>query len=68
MTSNHDARPASPAASRRTRRASYRFVTVGVRYCVMHHGIANEDDHACDFARGEDGACDFRQLYRKERR
>jgi hypothetical protein len=41
-------------------------VAVGVRYCVEHQGVANEDDQVCDFSRGEDRACRFRQLYRME--
>lgn len=24
--------------------------SVGVSYCTLHHGIANEDDRRCDFA------------------
>lgn len=45
-------------------------VKVGVRYCLKHDGIANEDDSVCDFHRidGGEGGCDFRELYRKERR
>ena len=47
-------------------------VQVGVRYCVNHEGIANEDMEVCDFADGvaHDGlpvACAFRNLYRFER-
>lgn len=51
-------------------RKGWQLVKVGVRYCVKHNGIANEDDHLCDFNRpiGEIGACDFRQLYRREKR
>lgn len=44
--------------------ADYERVEVGVRYCVAHHGIANEDDEVCDFTPDrqiED--CDFRQLW-----
>lgn len=40
--------------------------SAGVRYCVVHHGIANEDDEECDFAHdggeNEDQWCDFRDL------
>lgn len=43
-----------------------KLLKVGVRYCVRHHGIANEDDSACDFA-DNDAACQFRELYRKAR-
>lgn len=40
-----------------------RFTKVGVRYCVLHDGVANEDDASCDFARHDDTrACRFRQL------
>lgn len=51
---------------------AYRLVKVGVRYCIEHDGIANEDDYDCDF-RQEGHAtmgrvCDFRELYRKEKR
>lgn len=53
-----------------------RFQTVGVRYCVQHHGIANEDDDECDFkgrGRGAYGLepfpCNFRELgYLKAKR
>lgn len=46
----------------------YRFHAVGVRYCLAHHGIANEDMDECDFAVGESGACKFRQLGYRARR
>lgn len=39
-----------------------KFNKVGVRYCVRHHGIANEDMDDCDFSDHEEGACRFRQL------
>ena len=45
-----------------------RFNKVGVRYCIEHDGIANEDDDECDFGRPdprglyEVKACKFRQL------
>ena len=49
-------------------------IKVGVRYCVLHDGIANEDDYSCDFSHddhdgrdGEPRVCDFRELYRKVR-
>lgn len=45
-----------------------RLVKVGVRYCLEHDGLANEDDDKCDFSCGWPGACRFRELYRKERR
>ena len=43
------------------------LVNVGVNYCTVHHGIANEDDGpVCDFAghnrRGSDAPCDLRPL------
>ena len=43
------------------------LVNVGVNYCTVHHGIANEDDGpVCDFAghnrRGSDALCDLRPL------
>jgi hypothetical protein len=60
-----DGRAALPASADRGARG-FRLVTVGVRYCLTHNGIANEDDYVCDFADG--GACNFRELYRKERR
>lgn len=43
-------------------------VEVGVRYCVTHHGIANEDDDVCDFygAAGTEGDCEFRALFYEE--
>jgi hypothetical protein len=54
------------------RRRRY-WVSVGVRYCLEHEGIANEDDEVCDFSSvrmmrssDEDRACRFRQLYRME--
>ena len=31
------------------------FKEVGVRYCVQHHGIANEDDTECDYKRSDWG-------------
>jgi len=50
--------------------SAYSLVDVGVRYCVTHDGIANEDDDVCDFSRHEviDRRCVFRALYRKVRR
>jgi hypothetical protein len=39
-----------------------KFNKVGVRYCIRHHGIANEDDTVCDFSHDETGRCTFRQL------
>lgn len=44
------------------------MITVGVRYCTAHAGVANEDDHRCDFsgmdldADGEPTPCAFREL------
>lgn len=49
-------------------RSAMRLVKVGVRYCLAHDGVANEDDDKCDFSRGWPGRCVFRELYRKERR
>lgn len=58
-----------------TTASPWRLVKVGVRYCLTHDGVANEDDYACDFARsdadwlGDDPkGCRFRELYRKVRR
>jgi hypothetical protein len=45
----------------------FRLVKVGVRYCLTHNGLANEDDILCDFNRSTRERCDFRELYRKER-
>lgn len=43
-------------------------VEVGVRYCPVHHGVANEDDDVCDFSRidAEESDCDFRDLFYEE--
>lgn len=45
---------------------------VGVLYCALHHGIANEDSRRCDWADDEvfddDGdpvPCDLRQCFIK---
>lgn len=67
---------ADHAPSRPKSRKPFRLVKVGVRYCVLHDGVANEDDAACDFAENdvfldhmeEARVCRFRELYRKERR
>jgi hypothetical protein len=29
------------------------LVQVGAAYCTVHHGLLNEDDNACDFARDD---------------
>ena len=56
----------------RAGKGAFRLVKVGVRYCLSHNGIANEGDHVCDFfdPQRDDlpAACNFRELYRKERR
>ncbi len=40
-------------------------VPVGVAYCVRHHGVLNEDDEVCDFARLDDdeSECVSRPLF-----
>jgi hypothetical protein len=48
------------------RRAESVRVQVGVRYCVNHDGVANEDDEYCDFYRDEPDPCDLRQLWYEE--
>jgi len=47
----------------------YRFNPVGAYYCTFHHGVMNEDDDACDFARlnswtgdNEEAKCERRRL------
>lgn len=44
---------------------SARLIKVGVRYCVRHEGIANDDDTVCDFHGHDDTVCVFRCLYRR---
>lgn len=44
-----------------------RLIEVGVFYCPLHAGVANEDDSMCDFC-DDDNMCDLRPLYYKERR
>jgi hypothetical protein len=48
----------------------WKLIKVGVRYCIKHDGVANEDDNQCDFGRIDDAEtiCVFRELYRKQRR
>lgn len=42
------------------------FVTVGVEYCVQHHGICDVDADVCDFADDQPFPCKLRPLgYRK---
>lgn len=40
-----------------------RFERVGVYYCVVHEGIANEDAPMCDFSRDEQTPCSFRPCF-----
>ncbi len=31
-----------------------KWIQVGVRYCVVHDGLMNDDDWVCDFAHDDD--------------
>lgn len=37
--------------------------SAGVDYCVVHHGLRNEDEQACDNARDDDLDCELRPLH-----
>jgi hypothetical protein len=34
----------------------------GIRYCVIHHGIIEQDAEVCDFCDDNDGECASRPL------
>lgn len=39
------------------------LVTVGIRYCIAHHGLMEEDMSRCDNAEPlDDSDCDLREL------